>query len=151
MNRRESMKLGDDFPGVVLFGSPQEVVGHGYKNLMRRLPHKEGPNDIAYWTIRNINFPEGFSFVGWNMQRVKLIECDISKCDFTGADTHEMSLDMCTIGDPDTEHGVKGLDFNTLSENNLPNPYEMIANLPDGSLPRRRAETPIRPWGQKLT
>jgi len=151
MKIRKPMKLGDQFPGVILGGPPQTVIGHGAENLMRRLPHKDDPNDISYWTIRNINFPEEFSFAGWNMRRVKFVECDISKCDFTGADTHEMSLDMCTVGEPDTNNGVKGLDFNTLSENNMQNPYEVIAELTAASLPRRRRSEIPNYGARKLT
>lgn len=135
---------------ITLFGPAQIVVGHGVQNLTRRLP-EQGTKDIGGWTIRNIDFPEGFSFAGWNMQRVNMIECDISKCDFTGADTHGMSLDMCTVGDPDASNGVKGLDFNTLAANLTPNPYRMISQLQAGSFPRRRPENPRQPWGQKLT
>ena len=151
MKEREPVRLGDEFPGVVIHGPAQIVMGHGFENLMRRLPHKDGANDISYWTVKNIDFPEGFSFSGWHLQRTKFIECDISQCDFTDADTHEMSLDMCTVGEPDTNNGVKGLDFNTLSENHMPNPYEMVAKLTAASLPRRRPETAPNHGARKLT
>ena len=128
----------------------QIVVSGGMDNFERRLPDYEGrfekraiSHDISYWEIHKIDFPEGYSFKGWNMQRVKFVECSLP-CDFTGADTHGMSLDMCTTKD------AKGLDTSTLAENRMPNPFDIIATLPADALPRRRQSTP-QPWGQKLT
>ena len=135
---------------VTLFGPAQKVVGHGVQNLMRRLPHQDGPNDIANWTVQGINFSEGFSFVGWNLQRVRFVECDISDADFTGADTRGMTLDCCTTTKTDGTP-VKGLDLENLAENRMPNPHSLIAALPADVLPRRRQRSPRQPWGQKLT
>lgn len=127
-----------------LITHPQTVVGHGFQNLERRFPH-EAPYDIGGWEIRNIDFPKGYSFEGWNLQRTKFIECDLSGCDFTGAMTEGMELDMCSI------KGAKSLDMDTLAENRFPDPYETIAGMGACDFPARRRAEPPKPAAAKLT
>lgn len=123
---------------------PQTVVGHGVQNLERRFPHG-APYDIGGWEIRGIDFPEGYSFEGWNLQRTNFTECDLSKCDFTNAMTENMELYLCTI------KGAKGLDMDTLGENCFPDPYEAIAGMGADDFPARRRVEPPKPAVAKLT
>lgn len=126
--------------GDVLQGR-QYVMQGGIANFTRRLSSPDGINYIDGWTIQGITFPDGFSFAGWTMTEVKFIECDLRGCDFTGAKTEGMKLDLCTIGDGD----LKGLDMDTLAENRMPNPYEAIAAMASDVMPRRRRDKPRQP------
>lgn len=121
------------------------VLKGGMHNFERRLPQGEAPKDISGWTIEKIDFPEGYSFDGWNLEGTIFIECDLP-CDFTGAKTDGMELDCCTI------KYAKGLDITTLAENRYPNPYDRLAepNPAIADIPLR-TDGPPRPFFAKLT
>jgi len=116
-------------------------VACGLESLERKLEQVDDSKDISGWEIRGVTFPENFSFVGWNIQGTRFMECDVSEVDFTDAKTKAMELDCCTITQINGEV-AKGLDLDTLAENRMPDPYA----------PTRRRRSDIPKYGaQRLT
>lgn len=104
--------------------------------------------DVSGWTFWDTVFPKGTSFEGWKMNGTKFIQCDLEYCDFTGAETAGIILDLSTIELGNDK--AKGLDLSTAKSVNGLNPHSAIAALEKLDIPLRRREEPV-PFVAKLS